>query len=217
MIEDSVDDGRPNTPGRRAANSATAGLGGRVRALRRERGLSLRTVATAAQISPSLLSQIERGEASPSLVSLVAIADALVVRPGVLLDDETGSGESKSPVVRRGERKVIDDDMCRREYLMHLDDPYLEVAELMVAPGGQSRPQLARHSGRDYGVVITGQIVVEFEGRSETLRQGDYIAFDAERAHRIVNQSSKPARVLWIIAHDRSDAGAQRRSGVAAP
>lgn len=216
MIEDSVDDGRPNGTERRAAHSVTAGLGGRVRALRVERGLSLRTVATAAQISPSLLSQIERGEASPSLVSLVAIADALVVRPGVLLDDENGSGEAKSLVVRRSERKVIDDEMCRREYLMHLDDPYLEVAELIVASGGQSRPQLARHSGRDYGVVITGQIVVEFEGRTETLRQGDYIAFDAEHAHRIVNRSSKPARVLWIIAHDRSDAGAERRSGAAA-
>lgn len=211
-MEDGVNDGRPNGAGRRAAHSVTAGLGGRVRALRLERGLSLRTVATAAQISPSLLSQIERGEASPSLVSLVAIADALVVRPGVLLDDENGTGEAASLVVRRGDRKIIDDELCRREYLMHLDDPYLEVAELIVAPGGQSRPRLAKHSGRDYGVVITGQIVVEFEGRSETLRQGDYIAFDAEHAHRIVNRSSKPARVLWIIAHDRAEEGARRRT-----
>lgn len=197
---------------RRSPNSVTAGLGGRVRALRLERGLSLRTVAGSAQISPSLLSQIERGEASPSLVSLVAIADALVVRPGVLLDDEEGRAETQSPVVRRDERRVIDDELCRREYLMHLDDPYLEVVELFVAPGGQSRPRLARHSGRDYGVVVTGQIVVEFEGRSETLRQGDYIAFDAEHAHRIVNQSGKAARVLWIIAHDRSEEGTQRRA-----
>lgn len=207
--------GRANAARSRSTNSVTAGLGGRIRALRLERRLSLRTVAATAQISSSLLSQIERGEASPSLVSLVAIADALVVRPGVLLDDQLDDGEGGSPVVRRADRRVIEDAMCRREYLMHLDDPYLEVAELIIEPGGHTRPHLANHSGRDYGVVITGQVVVEFEGRSETLAKGDYIAFDADVAHRTVNVSKTPARVLWIIAHDRSEAGAQRRSGVA--
>jgi len=200
---------------RETAARLNVGLGARIRALRESRGLSLRAVAEVAQISTSLLSQIERGEASPSLVSLVAIADALGTRPGVLLDEEGSAGASESPVVRRNERRVIDDESCRREYLMHLDDPYLEVAELVMAPGGESRPKLAKHSGRDYGVVISGEVEVEFEGgTTETLRYGDYIAFDAERAHRIVNRSAKPARVLWLIAHDLSDVGAMRRASI---
>jgi transcriptional regulator with XRE-family HTH domain len=198
---------------RREAHSVTAGLGERIKALRTERGLSLRSVAAEAQVSPSLLSQIERGEASPSLISLVAIADALDVRPGRLLEDNAGDQPAPSPVVRREERRVVDDPTCRREYLMHLDDPYLEVAELIVAPGGESRPTLASHSGRDYGIVITGEIVIEFEdGRAETLKRGDYIAFDADVPHRAVNRSGRQARVLWIIAHDRSEATRQRRS-----
>ena len=196
----------------RKGGSVTASLGSRIRALRLERGLSLRSVAALAQISPSLLSQIERGDASPSLVSLVAIADALVVRPGQLLDEHPGESHPVSPVVRRGQRRVIDDEQCRREYLMHLDDPFLEVAELVVAPGGHTRPHLARHSGRDYGIVISGQIVVEFESGREILRQGDYIAFDAAQPHRVVNETSRSARVLWIIAHDRSSEGAGRRA-----
>lgn len=195
---------------RTSARSVTEGLGSRIRALRAERGLSLRAVAGAAQISPSLLSQIERGDASPSLVSLVAIADALVVRPGVLLGDDEDAVTS-SPVIRRDERRVIDDDLCRREYLMHLDDPYLEVAELFLAPGGSSRPALARHSGRDYGVVIEGQVTVELEGRREVLEEGDYIAFDADWPHRVVNESGGAARILWLIAHDRSAEGQLRR------
>jgi transcriptional regulator with XRE-family HTH domain len=211
-MSEEISEARPAVRnGRGSAKSLTAALGGRIRALRLERGLSLRTVASAAQVSPSLLSQIERGEASPSLVSLVAIADALVVRPGVLLEDGADGEASASPVVRREQRRVIDDEQCRREYLMHLDDPYLEVAELIVAPGGHSRPQLARHSGRDYGVVTQGELVVEFEGRSERLRRGDYIAFEAELPHRIVNQSAKTARVLWIIAHPRSGPDEPRR------
>jgi transcriptional regulator with XRE-family HTH domain len=202
---------------RKTAAKLNVGLGARIRALRASRGLPLRAVADVAQISTSLLSQIERGEASPSLVSLVAIADALGTRPGVLLDEGGSATTSDSPVVRRSERRVIDDEACRREYLMHLDDPYLEVAEMVVAPGGASRPKLASHSGRDYGVVISGQVEIEFEGGSETLRYGDYIAFDAERSHRLVNRSSKPARVLWIIAHDLSDLGAMRRASIPSP
>ncbi|MEZ5076781.1 MAG: cupin domain-containing protein [Solirubrobacterales bacterium] len=201
-------------PRERRAAEVTASLGARIRGLRLARKLSLREVAADAQVSPSLLSQIERGEASPSLLSLVAIADALGVRPGVLLDDRSEAGQEPSIVVRREQRLVIDDELCRREYMMHLDDPYLEVAELSVAPGGASRPALAAHSGRDYGLVISGQIVVELDDQEETLRRGDYVAFDSDRPHRIVNRSSRPARVLWIIAHDRSDAGATRRASL---
>jgi transcriptional regulator with XRE-family HTH domain len=182
--------------------SPTDLLGIRLRELRSRRGLTLRSVAAKAQVSASLLSQIERGEASPSLLSLVAIADALAVRPGDLLDDDRDA-KPYSPVVRRDERRVIDDDECRREYMMHLDDPYLvDVAELHIAAGGASRPGLAGHSGRDYGVVIEGDIVVELGSRRESLGEGDYIAFDADEPHRIVNESDRAARVLWIIANE---------------
>jgi transcriptional regulator with XRE-family HTH domain len=181
----------------------TAALSRRLRLLRSERGLSLRAVAEIAQVSPSLLSQIERGEASPSLLSLVAIADALGVRPGQLLDDPEAT-EPRSPVVRRDQRRVIDDRLCRREYLMHLDDPYLEVAELRLPPGGSSRPSLAAHSGRDYGIVLEGSAVVELSTRREQLEQGDFIAFEANVAHRLVNESDRDARLMWIIAHGRA-------------
>jgi transcriptional regulator with XRE-family HTH domain len=162
--------------------------------------MSLRAVASLAQVSPSLLSQIERGDVSPSLLSLVAIADALQVRPGHLLDDPERPVD-RSPVVRRDQRRVIDDPLCRREYLMHLDDPYLEVAELTLAPGGFSRPSLAAHSGRDYGVVLEGTAIVELSTRRERLHEGDYIAFGSGTPHRIVNESDHDARLAWIIAH----------------
>jgi transcriptional regulator with XRE-family HTH domain len=190
------------------AEDLTVTLSRRLRVLRAERNLSLRAVARIAQVSPSLLSQIERGEASPSLLSLVAIADALGVRPGRLLEDPEPIGE-RSPVLRRSQRRVIDDRLCRREYLMHLDDPYLEVAELHLPPGGCSRPAVAAHSGRDYGIVVEGTATVELSARLERLEEGDYIAFDAGIPHRLINESDSATRVIWIIAHggERMDAG----------
>jgi transcriptional regulator with XRE-family HTH domain len=199
------------------SRSITETLGLRLRELRSRRGLTLRSVAAKAQVSASLLSQIERGEASPSLLSLVAIADALAVRPGDLLDDHRDA-TPHSPVVRRSERRVIDDAECRREYMMHLDDPYLvDVAELLIAPGGASRPALAGHSGRDYGVVVEGEIIVELGERREVLDEGDYIAFDADEPHRIVNETARPARVLWIIANEARPSRAARPVRAGAP
>lgn len=188
------------------ARNVSAVLGERLRTVRARRNLSLRSVARRAHVSASLLSQIERGEANPSLVSLVAIAEALGVRPGTLLDDEQ-SGFAESPVVRRDERRIIEAAFGRREYLMHLDDPLLEVAELILPPGGYSRPGLAAHSGRDYGLVLSGSVEVRTEIEAFTLGEGDYIAFDSSIPHRVLNDSDEPARILWIIAHDRRPAG----------
>lgn len=188
-------------PSEESGQDVGSALGARIHQVRERRAMSLRSVAAKAQISPSLLSQIERGTARPSLVSLVAIADALVVRPGDLLD-AVGDSATESHVIRREQRHVVDDPMCRREYMMHLDDPYLEVAELKIAPGGASRPSLAGHSGRDYGVVLEGTIVLETASSAVDLEVGDYIAFDSRDPHRIVNRSAEPARVLWVIAHD---------------
>jgi transcriptional regulator with XRE-family HTH domain len=154
-------------------------------------------VARVAQVNPSLLSQIERGAASPSLVSLMAIADALAVRPGDLLDDDRVRPQSW--VVRRVERRVIDDGLCRREYLMHLDDPRIEIADLMLAPGGSSRPTLAKHSGHDHGIVLEGSAVVEFAASRKVLGVGDHIAFPGTEPHRLVNVSRASRRVLWIV------------------
>lgn len=186
---------------RRHGRSVTDSLSRKLRATRLERGLSLKAVAEKAQISTSLLSQIERGKASPSLVSLVAIADALTIRPGALLDagDEAGV---VSPVVRQADRHVVDDPECRREYMMHIDDPTLEVCELQIRPGAATRPLLAKHSGRDYGIVLEGRVIIEFDSDEEELCEGDYIAFDADRPHRLVNRGEDDARVIWIIAHD---------------
>lgn len=187
------------SPRERASNAVSETLSRRIRELREKRGMSLRVVASKAQVSPSLLSQIERGQASPSLVSLVAIADALGVRPGGLLDDD--QSPSRSPVVRRSERRVVDDPRCRREYLMHIDDPLLEMAELHLPPGGSTRPKLAAHSGRDYGYVLEGEATVELSSGSHVLAAGDFIAFDASEPHRLLNRSEQPLRAVWIIAH----------------
>jgi transcriptional regulator with XRE-family HTH domain len=158
-------------------------------------------VAEQAHVSSSLLSQIERGEAHPSLVSLVAIAQALGVRPGSFIDDYPDS-DFDSPVVRAKDRQVLDAPFCRREYLLHSDDP-LAMAEISLPPGGYSRPAPAAHAGRDYGLVLEGSVVVKLDDKDFELAAGDCIAFDGASPHRVVNASDREtARVLWIVVEE---------------
>lgn len=181
-------------------DSIAADLGRRVKTIRNRRGLSLRDVAAVAQVSPSLLGQIERGEASPSLLSLVAISDALGTTAGALLDGD--SPESRSGIVtRKAERRIVDAEFCRREYLMNPHDQLAEVAEFHVPPGGYSRHQLAGHSGRDYGIVTAGTLVVELGNESFELNEGDYIAFDGSTPHRMRNPGETAARAYWVVVH----------------
>lgn len=196
----------PPTAPQGAPRSAAEALGVRLRELRVRRGQTLRSVADKADVSPSLLSQIERGQASPSILSLVAIAEALAVRPGDLLEGD--AHDPRSPVIRRAERRVIEDSQCRREYMMELDDPYLHIAELEIIPRGASRPSRESHSGRDYGVVLEGQVTVELSERRELLSEGDYIAFDSRHPHRLVNESDAPVRMLWVTAPAAPDGDA---------
>lgn len=180
-------------------NSIAEDLGRRVKAIRNRQGLSLRDVAAVASVSPSLLGQIERGEASPSLLSLVAISDALGTTAGALLDGD--ATEVSDIVTRKADRRIMDAEFCRREYLMSPKDRLAEVAEFFVPVGGYTRRQLASHSGRDYGIVTAGTIVVEIGDEAFELFEGDFISFDGSVPHRLRNSGDVPARAHWVVIH----------------
>lgn len=184
-----------NTEAIPARATVVSGLGARLRQIRQEKRLSLRAVARAAQISASLLSKIELQAVSPSIVSLIAIADALQVPPGTLLD----TGTKPDIVVRRDQRRIMDAPFCRKEYMMDPNDPSIDACELVLPPGGYSRPALAAHSGHDYVIVLKGDAVLLIDDMELKLSQGDYASFEGYRPHRVANRSRKVARVLWFV------------------
>ena len=135
-------------------------------------------------VSPSLISQIERGQSRPSVSTLFALAEALEVpvdaffrdgdhqpgpepapRLGLVGDDDTPEAASRRSgrhVVRRGRRSAIDiQGGVRWERLTPapLDD--LEFMELVYGPGAESHPALYRHPGMEMVLVLSGRLVIE--------------------------------------------------------
>lgn len=169
-------------------------VGRRLRRYRLAKGMIAADVAAAAGISPSMLSQVERGLTSPSLKVLHALATALDVTPAQLLEDVAAShGPAAQPeIVRRSERKVL-----RRatgpEYQLLSPDLTGEIEFLWVelAPGTGSTSD-ASHEGEEQIVVLSGTMTLMLGGEEYELATGDAVRYDSIAPHRTINRGAVP-------------------------
>jgi uncharacterized cupin superfamily protein len=58
---------------------------------------------------------------------------------------------------------------------------------------------LSHHEGREFGLILEGELVVELGFEAYTLQQGDSIIFDSTTPHRLINKSARPARAVWVV------------------
>jgi transcriptional regulator with XRE-family HTH domain len=184
-------------------------LGQKIRALRKERKQTLTTVADGAGVSRSLISQVERGLASPSITTLRRIAAVLEVPVAALfLNDaaEQSNGDidrfGRPLVVRHDERKGL--HLPRSGVVYELLTPDLnrkvEFIWIEYGPGDVSPSEMMSHPGEENAVCIQGSVVVIIEGDEFVLGEGDSISFDANRPHRVENRSDRRAVLISAIS-----------------
>jgi transcriptional regulator with XRE-family HTH domain len=195
-------------------SDASSMLGPRLRAIRHSRGLSVRELARRLAISPSAISQIETGKMQPSVRTLYAFVSEFGVTVDEVLFDQappqSASVSESSPVapgpalaVQRAEGRpaITLDSGVTWERLMFWADEDVEFIEATYGPGGASGPDdaLVRHSGHEFGHVLSGtlRVVVGFE--EFVLGPGDSITFPSSTPHRLGNEGSEPARAIWVV------------------
>lgn len=178
-------------------------FGGRIRALRRAKGTSLRALAAELGISPSALSQIERGTMRPSVTRLIQIVSLLdaplsaVFEPGhtahALSDDVVVARGGDLPVLELGQG-------VRYRRLLPESVPGLEIYECTYPPGAESTQdgEFLRHGGHEMGSVLSGTLVVEVGDDSHELGAGDAIKFPSSTPHRVANTGAVPAVAVWV-------------------
>ncbi len=174
-----------------------AAIGLRIRANRQRQGMTLQKLGEESGLSPSMLSLVERGRASPSIGSLIVISNAL----GVTMSDlVTGDAAPDSdPVVRVEDQQIVEtaDHVVRR--LIRQDRSRgVSVAINEYAPHTGSAPTPITHDGYEYGFVLEGELTVEVEGTAHKLQPGDLISYESRRPHRIWNHSRRKVRTLWF-------------------
>jgi XRE family transcriptional regulator, regulator of sulfur utilization len=177
-------------------------VGPRVRALRDSMGMSLRDLAERSGVSAPMLSQVERGETSPTLSVASRIAAGLELSLSQLLRlDE----REHVVVIRSGDRRV----RRRRGHVVEELTPPLpgQRADVSVhtlaagvATGGAEDPPLHEPGSRETAVVLEGNVTLFIDGRRQELGEGDSVTFDADLPHHFENESDREARLLAVVA-----------------
>src|ERR1700689_2174810 len=138
-------------------------VGLRVKALREAMSLSRRDLAERSGVSAPMLSQVERGETSPTLQVATRIAHGLELRLSQLLRlDESGA----VTIVRSGERRT---------------------GPSGAAPGGPGDPPMHEPGSRETALVQAGTVVLHCDGQRHELTAGDCVTFDADLPHHFEN------------------------------
>ena len=166
----------------------------------REGRYTVQQLATAAGVSAGLISQLERGIGNPSLKTLQAIATALDLRIGDLVE-AASPGAVQPMVVRRSERARL--QLSGGGPVYELLTPNLrgklEVLETSLPPGFSNREAPFRHDGEELVVVLEGSVDVAVGDTWDTLGVGDAITYDSALPHWWENSMDEPAKVLGVV------------------
>ena len=205
--------------------SAVPPIGGRLREERTRRGVSVRGLARDIGVSASLISQIETDKSSPSVSTLYAITTAL----GISIEDLFGAGADGAteraggdgavapsaprpmvpnrqrrvgPVVEPHLREILTlDSGVTWELLGQIPNTHVDFLLITYQPGGSSSNSglLMRHSGAEYGYVISGELSLTLGFDKHRLTAGDAVSFDSTLPHAYRNDGVEPAVGVWFV------------------
>ena len=179
-----------------------AAVGPRVRALREAMSLSLRDLADRSGVSAQMLSQVERGETSPTLAVAAKIASGLELTLSQLLRLDEGQHVAISRAAeRRSSRRgghLIEEltpplPGQRVDVSLHVLDPG-------ATTGGASDPPMHEPGSRETAIVLAGELSLVIEGERHELKEGDSVTFDADLPHHVENLGTEPTRLIAVIA-----------------
>jgi transcriptional regulator with XRE-family HTH domain len=175
-------------------------VGDRLRAIRRLRRATLKTVADRAGLSESFLSQVERGRANASVASLKRIAAALGVNVADLF--EPNGSTARPRVLRREARPHLSFGTLGRKFMLTprpLENLQVIVGELDA--GGSTGDEPYTHGDSEELLVVLGGVVsLQLGSEVFELATGDSIDYRSSTPHRLVNVGGDPAEVMWIIS-----------------
>lgn len=192
-------------------------LGARLRAVREARGMSLRALAAAIGVSPSLVSQVETGRTKPSVSTLYALVSELDISTDLLLgrgdappeqlpEAPTASEEPRSVVELKHQAEednpVLDmANGVKWERLSYTKGTDVEALRATYQPGASSsiEGKFTYHFGIEHLYLISGELTLHIDLEKIVIKGGDSVVFDAERPHLFVNNSKELAVGVWYI------------------
>jgi len=176
-------------------------IGRRIKHHRMLHGMTLRELAERSGCSESMLSKVERAQASPSFSVLHRVAHVLETNISELTAEDENS---LSPILHASERPVVNLGHSGKRSTIQLErlivprrGQLLQGDIHIVAPGGHSEEPIT-HIGEELGLVLEGELELTLNGVTHLLGAGDSFYFTSDTPHSYCNRGEAPARVLWV-------------------
>ncbi len=180
-------------------------FGSKLRTVRERRGITLKQVAGKAGVSESLVSQIERNKVSPSVDTLLSIADVLGIDYEYLFSDYRKKGVVE--ILRASERSITRSGpvtMSRLSVREEIPGEHsVEAFMLEVAIGGEKGDLEYGHAGQEFGIILQGTAELLFADDAYTLFEGDTVSFASRIPHILKNKGDTPLKAVWVVSPPR--------------
>jgi transcriptional regulator with XRE-family HTH domain len=171
-------------------------FGSRVREARKRRGMTGGDVAALAGVTHAFISQIENGQATPSISKMFRIAHALGIPIAELFESQSPSTDR---VLRPEDWAVYDPDMSQDAVLALDPERRIELVWSRIAPDTQSAEQITHGAKIQVAFVLRGAVELHVNGHDHVLEQHCCITFDGTSPHSWANTTSKPAELLSFL------------------
>ncbi|GAB1811170.1 helix-turn-helix domain-containing protein [Mycobacterium sp. MUNTM1] len=174
-----------------------------LRAVRKQRGLTLEELARQTGLTKSYLSKIERRCSTPSIAVALKVAKALDVDVGRLFSEEAAQEKitvERAPRDAEGERyRVLASSLLGKSMSPFVVRPTEQLAD-------DPHPE---HAGQEFMFVHAGTVELDYGDQTFTLGPGDSAYFDASVSHKIRAVGAERAQVV-VVAHDEPGARSTR-------
>jgi transcriptional regulator with XRE-family HTH domain len=200
------------------ADTIGQALGLKLRNEREAHGISVRSFARTLGVSPSLVSQIERGLVMPSVGTLYGMCSELRLTLDYLFDQgaqsataraRTGLDRLRVAAVHRGQgrKRIHLANGVHWELLTPQSDDHAEFWRVEYEVGAASCPEdaLVRHGGSEHGYVLSGRLGVRIGSETFELHAGDSVSFNSENPHRLWTIGKTPALAIWVVLNRSND------------
>jgi transcriptional regulator with XRE-family HTH domain len=187
-----------------AAVEPLPAIGPRVKALREAMDLSLRDLAVRSGVSAPMLSQVERGETSPTLHVASRIAAGLELKLSQLLRLDESGAVTIVPAAERRRGGSPEHGHAFEILTAPRPGPRAELSRHMLASGartgGAGDPPMHEPGSREIALVEHGSVVLDIDGERHELQTGDCVTFDADLPHHFENPGPGEAALLAVVS-----------------
>jgi transcriptional regulator with XRE-family HTH domain len=191
-------------PAARPAPAEPPRVGAALAALREKEGLSLDELSRRAGVSKSMLSQIERAQANPTVAVVWRLAQALGVPLADLLQSADAPAAPAIDTVAAHATPTLRgaDAGCELRILGPVDlAGQFEWYELRMQPGAVLDSQAHGPGAREHLSVLAGALQVTAGDHSATLQAGETARYAVDQPHAVRNTGTAPATALLVVLH----------------